>query len=65
MSTNTLDESPDINKKKKEQNGDDIDNQFTWENSKQFLISVVYLIILVLGYFGLSGFILFGCKVAS
>jgi hypothetical protein len=65
MSTNTFDESPDINKKKQEQNGEDIDSQFTWENTKQFLTSVVYLIILVFVYFGLSGFVLYGCKVAQ
>ena len=65
MSTNTLDESPDINKKKNEKEGKSETDEFTWENTKKYLTSVVYLIIMVLGYFGLSGFILYGCKVAQ
>jgi hypothetical protein len=65
MSTDTFDESPDINKKKNEQDGKNKEDEFTWENTKKFLVSVVYLIILVLIYFGLSGFVLFGCKVAQ
>jgi len=65
MSTNTLDESPDINKKKNEKEGKSETDEFTWENTKKYLSSVVYLIIMVLGYFGLSGFILFACKVAQ
>jgi hypothetical protein len=51
MSTDTFDESPDINKKKNEQDGKNKEDEFTWENTKKFLVSVVYLIILVLIYF--------------
>ena len=65
MSDKTVDESPDISKKKNEQNGTNKEDEFTWTNTKKFLTSIIWSIIMVLCYFGLSGCILYFSKVAQ
>ena len=60
----TIDESPEINKKKKEQKGNIEGDELTWEKGKKLLVSVVYILLMVFGYFSISALVLFGCKVA-
>ena len=61
----TIDESPDINKKRKENKGNIDGDELTVKNGAKFLASVVYTVLIIFGYFSLSGFVLFGCKVAQ
>jgi hypothetical protein len=59
-------ESPDIDNVRKKQKGViNNEDELTWEKGKNFLISVVFILLLVFSYFSLSGLILFGCKVAQ
>jgi hypothetical protein len=60
----TIDESPEINKKKKEQQGNIEGDELTLEKGKKLLVSVIYILLMVFGYFSISALILFGCKVA-
>jgi len=60
----TIDEAPDINKKKKEKKGNIDGDELTLEKGQKFLVSVVYLVVIVFAYFTVSGLVLFGCKAA-
>jgi len=61
MSTDS--DTPDLDEKRDETNNTVSKSQT--EKLIGFLHSIIYIIILVFGYFGLSGFVLFLCKMAQ